>query len=75
MPRVAISIGELSGDILAADVLGHLRRLHSNLECLGVTGPALRQSGCESVLPVEDLSVSGLTEAIAHLPRLWHLRR
>ncbi|EQD34281.1 lipid-A-disaccharide synthase [mine drainage metagenome] len=75
MPRIAFSIGELSGDILAADVLGHLRDLHSDLKCLGVTGPALRGCGCESILPVEALSVSGLTEAIAHLPRLWHLRR
>ncbi len=75
MPRVAFSVGELSGDILAADVLDHLRQLHPDLETLGVTGPALQQSGCQSALPVEALSVSGLTEAIAHLPRLWQMRR
>lgn len=75
MPKVAISIGELSGDVLAAEVLSHLRTLCPDLECRGVTGPALREAGCESILSVEALSVAGVTEVVAHLPRLWRLRR
>ncbi len=75
MPRIVFSIGELSGDILAASVLEHLRKLHPDLACSAVAGPALRKAGCEMLLPVEDLSVSGLTEVVRHLPRLWRLRR
>lgn len=77
--RIAIVAGEASGDLLAGGLIEALRERVPDLQCMGVTGPVMRQAGCESLADVSELSVMGLVEVLRHLPRLlrlrWRLRR
>jgi lipid-A-disaccharide synthase len=45
----------------------------SQLEFFGVGGEHMRAAGCETVIDAKDLSVVGITEILAHLPRIWGL--
>ena len=69
--RVLISAGEPSGDQLGAQVLATLE----GLEFEGMAGPAMRAAGVQPLARVEDLSVMGVSEVIAALPRILGLRR
>jgi lipid-A-disaccharide synthase len=41
----------------------------------GVAGPHMLEQGCESLYPVEKLSVMGLVEVLSHLPEVLSIRR
>ena len=71
--RVLISAGEPSGDQLGAQILCTLR--DQGLEVEGLAGPAMRSAGVHPLARVEDLSVMGVSEVIAALPRILGLRR
>lgn len=73
--RVAIVAGETSGDLLAADLLRALKARVPDLKAEGVTGPALRELGCESLEDMQALSVMGIAEVAGELPRLLALRK
>ena len=74
-PRLVLVAGEASGDLLAADLAGALKRLCPEVTLAGVTGPRMAEAGVESWFDIEQLSVMGLTEVLRHLPRLIRLRR
>jgi lipid-A-disaccharide synthase len=46
---------------------------HTNLSFFGVGAARMRASGCDTVVDAKDLSVVGITEILAHLPRIWVL--
>ena len=73
--RVAIVAGETSGDQLGAALIGALRERCSDLLVRGVCGPLMQALGCEPLAAASELSVMGLAEVLAHLPRLLRLRR
>jgi len=73
--KIALIAGEDSGDLLGADLIDGLRRLHPGCEILAVAGPRMREKGLELLHPSEDFAVMGLTEVLRHLPRLLRLRR
>lgn len=73
--RVALSVGERSGDELAADVAAALLRRRPDAELIGVTGPRMRAAGVATLADVDELGVMGLFEVVRHLPRLAALRR
>jgi lipid-A-disaccharide synthase len=72
--RVALVAGETSGDTLGAALIEALERKFPGAEFAGVAGPKMRAAGCTAWHDIESLSVMGLTEVLAHLPRLWRLR-
>jgi lipid-A-disaccharide synthase len=72
--RVAIVAGETSGDALGAALIASLRERVPAAQFLGVAGAAMRAAGCVPLADVHELSVMGLTEVVAHLPRLLRLR-
>lgn len=74
-PRLVLSAGEASGDLLGADLARALKAQCPNIELAGVTGPRMRAAGVETWFDIEELSVMGLSEVIRHLPRLVRLRR
>ncbi|MGE5153292.1 MAG: lipid-A-disaccharide synthase, partial [Bdellovibrio bacteriovorus] len=73
--RVGIVANEVSGDILGAALVTEPRALAPEVRCVGVAGPRMQEAGCETLFPMERLSVMGLTEVLGHLPELLALRR
>jgi lipid-A-disaccharide synthase len=73
--RVALVAGEASGDQLGAALITALRARVPHCEFRGVAGPRMIAAGCNALAAAEELAVMGLTEILAHLPRLLRLRR
>ncbi|HVB84601.1 MAG TPA: lipid-A-disaccharide synthase [Rhodanobacteraceae bacterium] len=74
-PLIVLIAGEASGDLLGADLLAALRRLHPRARFAGIGGPRMRAQDFEAWHDISELSVMGLTEVLPHLPRLLRLRR
>ena len=71
---IALLAGEASGDLLGGAIAEALKVHLPGANCLGVTGPRMRDAGCESIEDIESLSVMGLGEVIGEVPRLLRLR-
>ncbi|PPC74886.1 lipid-A-disaccharide synthase [Pokkaliibacter plantistimulans] len=72
--RVAILAGELSGDILGADLMSALIKRFPDAEFEGIGGPRMLSAGLKSLYPQEALSVMGLIEVLPHLFSLIRAR-
>ena len=73
--RVMISCGEPSGDVYAGALTSALTRLDPSIEVLGFGGPRLEAAGAVMAGRFDGLSVAGLTEVVATLPRLHAMLR
>jgi len=73
--KIGIVANESSGDWLGAAVLRALRAQVPDAHLVGVAGPRMQAAGCESLIPMERLSVMGLTEVLRHLSELLRIRR
>lgn len=72
---IGIVANEPSGDQLGALLVRALRERRPELRFVGVAGPRMQAQGCESLLPMERLSVMGLVEVLRVLPDLLRARR
>ncbi len=68
MKRIFISVGEISGDNYASQLIKRI----PDVEWIGITGPKMRQAGCKTVESIENISVVGITEAI---PKYFHIKK
>ncbi len=75
MPTIGIIANEPSGDQLGAAVVQALRERLPQARFIGVAGPRMLDQGCETLLPMEKLSVMGLVEVVKVLPQLLATRR
>ena len=73
--RFGIVAGEKSGDILGASLISALRNYFPNAEFIGVGGSEMVALGCESLCPIDRLSVMGFVEPLRRLPELLTLKR
>lgn len=69
--RLLVSAGEASGELYGAGLIQALRRRMPYLECFGAGGERMRAAGCDTVVDARALSVVGITEIVAHLPRIY----
>jgi lipid-A-disaccharide synthase len=66
-----VSAGEASGDLYAAGVVHRLRSYLPSVSFYGCAGPKLYEEGVDPIVDAADLSVVGLAEVVAHLPRIY----
>ena len=72
--KIGIVAGEVSGDLLGANLIAALKALHGGpVELVGVGGDGLAGEGLESLFDYSELSIMGFPQVIARLPQL--LRR
>lgn len=68
--KLAVIAGEVSGDILGADLVAALRRSGRAVELVGVGGDRLQREGLSSLFDFSELSVMGIADVLAKLPSL-----
>ena len=72
--KIGVVAGEVSGDLLGADLISALKRISGRpVELVGVGGEALKAEGLPSLFEYSELSIMGLTQVLSRLPLL--LRR
>jgi lipid-A-disaccharide synthase len=67
--RLLLSCGEASGDLYAGALTRELRALDPTMTIAGLGGPQFEAAGGRLVDDYRDIAVTGLTEAIAKVPR------
>lgn len=70
-----ISCGEASGDLYAGALVTALRGLDPGVEIFGFGGARFQASGGELAGDYRGISVTGLVEALAVLPKSWRMLR
>ncbi|WP_319773979.1 lipid-A-disaccharide synthase [Breoghania sp.] len=68
--HVFIVVGEESGDQLGARLMRALRKRCSSVTFSGTAGPRMQAKGMESLFPLADISVMGLTAVLGRLPTI-----
>jgi lipid-A-disaccharide synthase len=69
--KVMLSCGEPSGDLYAGALITQLRQLDPTAEVFGLGGECVAAAGGRLVADYRGLAVTGLTEVLPALPRLW----
>ncbi len=69
-PLVVMVAGEASGDQHGAHLIRELKKRRPDLRVAAVGGRAMQAAGAEIVIPADRLSVVGVTEVVAKIPRL-----
>ena len=75
MLRIGIVAGEVSGDMLASDLVNALKKRREDIEITGIGGAGLQQAGCLLLYPMQKLAVMGIAEVLGRFPELWNIRR
>lgn len=73
MARIWINAGELSGDIHGGALLAALKAQCPELESVGMGGECLARSGQRNLFDVKEISVMGITEVLAFVPRVLRI--
>lgn len=74
--KIAVIAGEVSGDLLGADLIAALKRIHRGpVELVGVGGEGLQAEGLRSLFDFSELSIMGITQVLSWLPKLYTLIR
>lgn len=68
--RIALVIGEESGDQLGAGLIDAIRRRRPDCIFVGLAGERMRARGMESFFPIGDVAVMGFASILRHLPQI-----
>ncbi len=69
--RILIVAGERSGEVYGAELARALRVRLGAIEIFGCGGDAMREAGVETVIDAHAISMAGIVEVIAGLPRVY----
>lgn len=74
--KIAIVVGELSGDLLAAGLIRELQQqlTNINIQIEGIVGPNLLKLGAKEFFNMRHLSIMGFIEPLVKLPKLLYIR-
>ena len=72
--RIALFAGEASGDLLGEGLIHALRERFPEAVFEGIAGPRMQAAGCETLYPMERLSVMGLVEVAGRMPEVIRMR-
>jgi len=75
MLKIGIVAGEPSGDHLGADLVRAIKKTKPDIELIGIGGAELESEGCQSLFPMERLSVMGIVEVARRFFELLGIRR
>ena len=75
MPNILISCGEPSGDLYAGALTKELTTLDPTARVYGLGGDHLEKHGADLVAHYEGLAATGISEALAVLPRSIEIYR
>ena len=73
--KVFFSVGEPSGDIHGANLVGELKRKIPDIQCVGFGGPRMQSAGCEIIVDLTKLAVMWFFHALLNLHRFWNIYR
>ncbi|MBZ5557817.1 MAG: lipid-A-disaccharide synthase [Acidobacteriia bacterium] len=73
--RLLLSCGEASGDLYAGALTRELRALDPTLTISGLGGPHFAAAGGRLLADYRGVAVTGMTEVLAKLPKLFDTRR
>lgn len=66
--------GEPSGDALGGKLIDAIRELDPSAEFVGIGGNLMTDAGLKNLLPMKELTVIGIWEAVMRLPQLLKIR-
>lgn len=72
--RIAMVAGEASGDLLAAHLIGALKRELPDAQFFGIGGPKMQREGFDAWWPSEKLAVRGYVEVLRHYREITGIR-
>jgi len=75
MPSIGIVAGEVSGDILGADLISAIRKHCPEVRIVGIGGDRMKNAGCQCLFPAEKLAVMGYSEVFRHFLELLSVRK
>jgi len=73
--KIALVVGETSGDILGADLLKSLKNRFPNAEFIGIAGPLMQAEGMHSLAEMDKLSIMGFDGLRKSLREILAIRR
>ena len=72
--KIAVIAGEVSGDLLGGDLIAALKQKYQGeISLIGVGGEALEDQGLSPLFDFSELSVMGLSQVLAGLPKFIRL--
>lgn len=69
-PHIAIIAGEVSGDMLGADLMQALKAQLGEVSFSGVGGDHMSRQGLNSLFPMQEIALMGFAEILPHLFRI-----